>query len=208
MSKAPYLTVALIVAGLAPNLNADSLWDRRDPNTAYLFNDLNARRLGDVLTILVEETTGSDSQEKREMAKATAANMAFSGNGSTSSLGQVLRSFADDFGLNSSSNRTFDGKANTTIDRKFTDRMSVIVVAVLPNGNIVIEGLPPAHDHPRNADPAPSRHRPSRRHRPVQHRAIAVHRRTFASPTKGKGPESTYTNQGWGGRIFNKLWPF
>ena len=24
----------------------------------------------------------------------------------------------------------------------------------------------------------------------------------------GRGPESSYTNQGWGGRIFNKIWPF
>jgi flagellar L-ring protein precursor FlgH len=24
---------------------------------------------------------------------------------------------------------------------------------------------------------------------------------------EGRGPESAYTNQGWGGRIFNKLWP-
>ena len=25
---------------------------------------------------------------------------------------------------------------------------------------------------------------------------------------EGRGPESTSTNQNWGGRIFNKLWPY
>ena len=207
MRKSSGLIAVLLAAALADNLRADSLWDRRDPNTAYMFNDYRARRVGDVLTILVEESTGSDSQEKREMGKQTAASLSTSGNGSSSALGQALRSFSYDFGLNSASNRTFDGKANSTIDRKFNDRLSVIVVAVLPNGNIVVEGvrqrmitremrtlrvfgvLRPADIGPFNT---------------VQSQYIANLRITY----EGRGPESSYTNQGWGGRIMNKLWPY
>jgi flagellar L-ring protein precursor FlgH len=197
----------LLLAAVPPAVRADDIWDRRSPYVAYMFQDYRARKVGDVLTILVEELTGSDAQEKREMDKKTASGMAFDGNGSSSSLGQALRSFAYDLELNSASNRKFDGKANSTIDRKFTDRLSVIVVAVLPNGNLVVEGtrqrmitremrtlrvfaiVRPADIGPYNTIPS---------------QYLANLRMYY----EGRGPESSYTNQGWGGRIINKLWPF
>jgi flagellar L-ring protein precursor FlgH len=198
----------LLSAFLLPDrLCADNLWDRRDPYNSHLFYDYRARRVGDILTISIDETTGSDAQEIRAMEKNTNADMSFGGKGSSTALGKVLRSFAFDLDLNSSSARKFDGKNNSTIDRKFTDRMSVMVVAVLPNGNIVFEGcrqrlitrelrtlritgiVRPADINGDNV---------------VQSQFIA---NLFVS-YEGRGPESAYTNQGWGGRIVNKLWPF
>ena len=192
---------------LTGTLRADDIWDRRDPNLAYMFNDYRARRVGDVLTILIEESTGFDAQEKRELGKVTKTNMAASGNGSSSSLGTVLRSFGADFGLNSNSNRTMDGKANSTIDRKFTDRLSVVVVAILPNGNIVVEGVRQrmitremrtlrVFGIVRPGDIGPAN---------TVHSQYIANLRFFY---EGRGPESSYTNQGWGGRIMNKLWPY
>ena len=207
MRRCPWLTVLLVATATPVIVRADDIWDRRDPNMAYLFHDYRARRVGDVLTISVEESTGADSQEKREMDKKTAAGMAINGKGSSTALGQALRSFAYDLDLNSTSKRSFDGKANSTIDRKFTDRLSVVVVAVLPNGNLVVEGtrqrmitremrtlrvfgiLRPADIGPFNT---------------VQSQYIANLRIFY----EGRGPESSFTNQGFGGRIFNKLWPY
>jgi flagellar L-ring protein precursor FlgH len=199
------LALTLTVA-FPPLLPAQTLWDRRDPNVSEMFTDLRARRVGDVLTVLIEETTGSDSQEKREMGKATNATSSTSGSGSTSALGQALRSFGFGLDLANSSNRTFDSKANSTIDRKFTDRMSFVVIDVQPNGNLVVQGcrqrmitremrtlrltgiVRPADIGPNNI---------------VQSFYIA----NLYISYEGRGPESTSTNQNWGGRVFNKLWP-
>jgi len=208
MLKQWMILATLLSAFLLPDkLCADNLWDRRDPNSSHLFYDYRARRVGDILTILIEETTGSDAQEKREMDKTTSSGMKFGGKGSTSALGEVLRSFAYDMDLSSASNRKFDGKNNSSIDRRFTDRISVMVVAVMPNGNVVFEGcrqrlisrelrtlrisgiVRPADINGENV---------------VQSQYIA---NLFVS-YEGRGPESAYTNQGWGGRIVNKLWPF
>jgi flagellar L-ring protein precursor FlgH len=205
-----FWVIALIVAGAAPSAlpaQTQTLWDRRDPSVAEMFNDLRARHVGDVLTVLIEETTGSDAQEKREMGKNTNAKSSTSGSGTTSSLGQVLRSFGFSLDLGASSERTFDSKANSTIDRKFTDRMSFVVVGVQPNGNLIVEGcryrmisremrmlrlsgiVRPADIGPNNT---------------VQSHYIA----NLYFSYEGRGPESTSTNQNWGGRIFNKLWPY
>jgi flagellar L-ring protein precursor FlgH len=199
-------SILALTAALPATSFADTIWDRRDPNMINLYADFKARKVGDVITIAIEELTGSDSQEKREMEKKTSGNMNVNGTGSTSSLGQALRSFGYALDLNSSSQRNFDGKANTTIDRKFTDRMSVVVVAVHPNGNLVIEGVRqrmitremrtlrvvgivrPVDIGPYNV---------------VQSQYIGNLRITY----EGRGQESSYMNQGWGNRILNKLWP-
>jgi flagellar L-ring protein FlgH len=207
MNKKFCLVPLLLLATAPDRLCADNLWDRRDPNTSHLFYDYRARRVGDVLTVVIEEVTGSDAQEKREMEKKTNANSSTSGNGSTSALGAVLRSFGYELNLDSSSERKFDGKANTTINRNFNDRLSVIVTAVMPNGNLVVEGyrqrmiaremrtlrvmgiVRPADIGPFNS---------------VQSQYLANLHISY----DGRGPESSYTNQGWGGRIWNKLWPY
>jgi flagellar L-ring protein FlgH len=196
-----------LTAAFPPLLPAQTLWDRRDPSVSEMFNDMRARHVGDVLTVHIEETTGSDSQEKREMGKNTNATSSTSGSGSTSALGQVLRSFGFGFDLAASSQRTFDSKANSTIDRKFTDRMTFVVIDVQPNGNLVVQGcrtrmitremrtlrltgiVRPADIGPNNI---------------VQSFYIA----NLYISYEGRGPESTSTNQNWGGRIVNKLWPY
>ncbi|HWY86101.1 MAG TPA: flagellar basal body L-ring protein FlgH, partial [Gemmataceae bacterium] len=59
----------------AAQLGAQTLWDRREPNMSTLFHDYRARNVGDVLTVFIEETTGFDAQEKREMDKKTSSDM-------------------------------------------------------------------------------------------------------------------------------------
>ena len=105
-----------------------------------MFHDFRARNVGDVLTVFIEESTGFDAQEKREMEKKTNAGINHNGTGSTSGLAGVLRSFGYALDLNTGSNRKFEGNNNSSIDRKFTDRMSFIVVNVMPNGNLIVEG--------------------------------------------------------------------
>ncbi len=203
----PGLCFGLLIAATLPQtVLAQTIWDRRDPNMANLFKDYRARSVGDILTISIEESTGFEGQEKREMDKKTGATATVGGKGSSSALGQTLRSFAYDLDLQSASQRKFDGKANSTIDRKFTDRLSVVVIGVTPNGNLVVEGCKQRmiaremrtlriYGLVRPADIGPANI--------VQSQFVADLRVVY----EGRGPESSYTNQGWGGRIFNKVWP-
>lgn len=205
--KSKFWLTAMLVALVAPaGLKGDNLWDRRDPNMANLFKDFRARMIGDLLTISIEENTGFEGMEKREMEKKTAANGQFNTSGNSSALGQVLRGFGADFSLDNSSQRKFDGKANSTIDRRFTDRLTVVVIGVMPNGNLIVEGFRQRviaretrtlriYGIVRPADIGPANI--------VQSQFVADLRVFY----DGRGPESSYTNQGWGGRIFNKLWP-
>ena len=122
---------------------ADSLWDRRDPRYAYLFQDNRARSIGDVLTITISETTVTNDQDARNLNRTTSGSgqvtffdrLRTPAGGTPGTAGQTL--------LQSPSQQTamtFAGSSQATTNRVFTDSLAVTVVDVLPNGNLVLEG--------------------------------------------------------------------
>ena len=132
----------VLVAGLvsAGYVCADSIWQRGVPNSAYLFVDTSRRRVGDLLTIAVQETTGIDDNDQHQMEKDTNTSGLFNFNGSTTG-NKTSPVAAAAFTAQAGSSRSFNGSAKYTSDRNFTDNMTVMVIEVQPNGNLVIEGF-------------------------------------------------------------------
>lgn len=187
---------------------ADSIWDRRDQRSGYLFMDNRARRVGDTLTVIVNETTDATNTEQRKLQKDTAVSGKFNFAGSTGSgSGGTGKAAAASVSADNSSDRSFQGSAQFQSNRQLLDQMQVTVVDILPNGNLVIEGFrrrvvsnetrwmrvsgtvrPNDIDIPNN----------------ISSQLIA----NFNIVYEGGGVESRFTNQGWVGRITNKLWPY
>jgi flagellar L-ring protein precursor FlgH len=193
-----FLTVLASVGATAPIGRADSIWDRRDPRYAYLFEDNRARHIGDLITVAIAESTVNNEQDQRTMAKTTSAT-------ATLQTGAAAAGTAPLF--NSSSNRQFSGNAQLITNRVFTDQMAAIVVDIMPNGNLVIEGyrsrVVSGEERVlritgivRQADIANGNVVPSN--------MVANFRISYL----GRGPESRFSNQNYAGRIFNRLWPF
>jgi flagellar L-ring protein precursor FlgH len=195
-----------LVAGFTPLARADSIWERRDTRSAYLFVDSRARRVGDVLTIVVREITDIDNREKRALDKSNETSGNFLMNGKTT--GNVSsKSTAAEFNASGGSSRSFDGKAEFSSQRELVDRITVTVMDVLPNGNLVIEGsrrrivagdervlrlsgvVRPIDIGPGNV---------------VESQFIA----NFQVAVEGKGVETKFTNQGWLSKIANHIWPW
>ena len=78
MNQRTLILTAVLAAAAPPSCfaQAESMWARRDPKTAYLFYDYRARQVGDLLTIVVSESTEIDNQESRELNKQTQTNFA------------------------------------------------------------------------------------------------------------------------------------
>ncbi|MDW8242233.1 MAG: flagellar basal body L-ring protein FlgH [Thermogemmata sp.] len=110
--------------------DCDSIWDRRHSRYAYLFQDNNARNIGDVLTVVISENTVIQEQDKRDLEKNSQSNANITLGNTQSSL-QIIQN---------NSNLTFAGSANNTTNRQLSDRITVVVVDVLPNNNLVVEG--------------------------------------------------------------------
>ncbi|QFY90356.1 flagellar basal body L-ring protein FlgH [Magnetovirga frankeli] len=95
------------------------------------FEDLRARRVGDLLTVrLVEKTSGSKVAE-------TAADKTSS---TTVGVPNVLGMSPDKLSASMSSTHAFDGSGDSKQSNSLSGEITVTVVEVLPNGNMMIRG--------------------------------------------------------------------
>jgi flagellar L-ring protein precursor FlgH len=195
----------LMVATAGPSM-ADSLWQRRDPAVGYITQDNRARKIGDLLTVVINENTNVDNKDKREMEKSTTTSNVFNFGGKTASDG-ASRSASASTNFSNDSTREFEAKADYKSDRRFLDRMTVVVVDVLPNNILVVEG------YRQRIISGESR---TLRMRGLI-RIIDVNANNtvpssmignFQVEVIGRGYESAYTNPGWFGQIMNQIWPF
>lgn len=198
------LTVGAAIA--ASEGRADSIWDRRDPTRAYLFVDSRARRVGDLLTIVIREATDIDEKEKRALEKTTESGGLFKYNAKATD-GAGSHGASMDFDASGSSTRKFDGKSEFSSQRELEDRMTVTVVDVLPNGNLLIEG-----SRRRVISGEQRLLRVSGMVRPIDIAAGNIVESQFVAnfqlDYRGKGAQSKFTNQGWLNRVVNHVWPF
>jgi flagellar L-ring protein precursor FlgH len=210
-----WLLVLPVAAGAAAPAVADSIWDRRDPRYAFLFQDNRARQIGDVLTVNVTENTVATENETRALDKGNNAsgNVQFSGSSSAGSGGGAGggggggRTGALSFNLTDAFRRRFNGTAQFTAGRLFTDRIAVTVVDVMPNGNLVIEGYRTrvvAGEERVLRLTGVVRQQDVGLGNAVASAAIANLRISYL----GRGPASRSVNQNYFGRVMNLLWPF
>ncbi len=105
---------------------ARSLW--RD-NSWGIYSDRKARGVGDILTIIINESTTQTAAKSRSNSKSGSVNLG-SGTGIFHFLAAASAGGSDSF--------TAEGSATDT--SQFLGQVTVTVVEILPNGNFIIEG--------------------------------------------------------------------
>lgn len=99
-----------------------------------LFEDRRARMVGDVLTIQLQEKTSA-----RQSSTST-IDRSGSTKGAIGALPFLSASRLSKLGAEGSSSNAFEGKGETGSDNLFTGTITVTVIEVLPNGNMVVSG--------------------------------------------------------------------
>ena len=94
-----------------------------------LYADKKARNVGDILTIVINETTTQTATKSRTNSKSGSVNVG---------TGTGIFDFIKAFSASGSDNWQADGTALDT--NRFSGQITVTVVEVLPNDNMVIEG--------------------------------------------------------------------
>jgi flagellar L-ring protein precursor FlgH len=197
---------ALGSCGLAELASGQSLFERRSRNQIDQYRDYAARNRGDTLSILIVESTDVENRDERIMDKS---GQSTSSQGFNYGVGGDLGDVAGNaiLGSDTSNTRGFTGDAEFRSERAITDRFSVTVVDVLPNGNLVVEGTRSVSVQNdvrrltltgvvRQYDILPGNNVPSY--------LVADLRLTLDAA----GAEQAFTSQGWLSEKFNRLWPF
>ncbi len=135
--KYSLIALALITTAISTaqqtgeKVNPGSLYQKGAPNVLV---DQVARREGDIITILIEEQSLSTFAASTQATKEDSSRINAS----------FFLGFLDDLfrplttGLGASSSVSGDGSTQQT--GRMSARMSAVVKAVLPNGNMIIEG--------------------------------------------------------------------
>lgn len=132
---------ATLVLGLAPAAPGMAWLDRR-PGSIYdvnrggisLIADKIAHRPGDLVTVIIAESTDVKNTEASDFSKSTNLDYAMTEMQVMDSLFQTLPSIAAE------SEDGFSGSATYTKKGDFSARLTAIVTDVMPSGNMVIEG--------------------------------------------------------------------
>jgi len=201
--KMTVLLAAAVVLGLGPSLQAGSIWAKRDHNMKTLYADDVARNIGDILTIMIAEDSKVDNKAKRDLQKETARSSEFNGRLNIDDMVPSMPGFT----MDATSANELKSKADYKDERSFVDRVTVVVVDILPNGNLVVIGT-----RDRNIAGDVQKIEVTGIVRPsdiafdntVKSEQVA----NFQIVTKNAGVAAPYTRTGWLGRVFDVLWPW
>ena len=130
----PYFTPIPAEAETEPMVQTGSLFDAYNSNDLY--SDKKAVRVGDIITVMLNESTQASKSAKTESGKATdiALNPLVGLGGKNVNIGgQSIK-----LGLKSDSSYKGDAKSNQS--NSLSGNISVNVMRVLPNGNLMIRG--------------------------------------------------------------------
>jgi len=201
-SRIGVIMMAAVLCASAP-LDAGSIWAKRDTSLHAIYADDVARNIGDVLTVIISEDSKVDNKAKRDLQKETDRSSAFNGE---LNIDHILPSIPG-FTMNAESTNEMKSKADYKDERTYEDRVSVVVVDILPNGNLVVIG---SRDRSIAGDvqtiEVSGIVRPSdvAFNNTIKSEQVA----NFQIVTRNSGVSAPYVRTGWLGRIFDSLWPW
>jgi len=102
-------------------------------STRSLFTDIKAGQVGDILTVLIYEQSRASNQVSNKTEKSSGFDL-------STGPGTGKLDFIPTFGLKSGSKSTHDGKGENLRNGSLRAKMSVTVMEVKPNGDLIIEG--------------------------------------------------------------------
>lgn len=200
------LPATIVVVGSQQSVEAQGLFARRSSMMYDQHRAITATRKGDLLTVMINEATDVENIDLRSMDKAgNAVATADLNYGLGAGLGGAQGTAT--VNQNSTSLRNFSGDSEFRSERQFNDRFAVVVIDVLPNGNLVVAGkrniavqgdsrkltltgvVRPFDLLPGNAVPS---------------HLVA----NLNIELEGQGPEQKFVNQGWFSKRMNRIWPF
>ena len=120
------LVASFLLSTSGATVEAKSLWV---DSQWGMFADKKARDVGDILTIIISESTTQTATKSRSNSKSGSTTLG-AGTGIFHFLAAASASGSDSFEA--------DGSARDT--NSFSGRITVTVVEVLPNDNMIIEG--------------------------------------------------------------------
>lgn len=169
-----------------------------------LFSDVSAKRVGDVITVILQENTAAKKSSSTKTKKDSSVDMTV-----PTILGAaVTKNGLDLLSAELDTKRKFDGSGDAAQSNSLTGRITVTVSEVLANGHLIVQG-----EKRLTLNQGGESIRFSGIVRPADIRSDnTVNSASVANAEiiySGTGTIADANTAGWGTRIFNSAWwPF
>ncbi len=198
--------LAVYVMGMfaAGPVTAGSIYSKKNQTAKGVFSDDKAGKIGDVLTIIISENTKIDNKVKRDLEKTTTNELDF--NGDNAKIDHIIPSVPS-LKFQAESSKSLNGKSDYKDERKFEDRITVVVVDVHPNGNLVVMGTREREvggDKQIIQASGIVQPRDISYDNSIRSEQVA----NFKLFSINEGVTKSYNEPGWLGKIVDFLWPF
>ena len=196
------MIVMTLVFGTA--CRAGSIWAKRAQTSKALYADDKANQIGDLLTIIINEDHKVDNKVKRDLSRSSGRELGIGAK--DISVEHVLPSVPE-VNIDLQSSKSLQGKSDYKDERSIEDQITVVVVDIHPNGNLVVIGTRSRDvNNDKQIIQVSGIVRPSdivfgntvRSERVANFQLVAI----------SEGVSESYNNPGWLGKIFDKIWPF
>jgi flagellar L-ring protein precursor FlgH len=132
------MLATLVLSMQLTDLAADSLW--KSDATTPICSDKKAHAIGDIITILIQESNTATRQNSTSTAHKSSISAAISSFIYGPSASGLLTKGGTLPAMSMANTTTHDGSGQINNQATITDRISVKVIDVLPNGNLIVEG--------------------------------------------------------------------
>jgi len=134
---AAFALLLFLLIALVPAARADSLWPSDPQGARSMFADRKASAKGDILTIIVAESAVAQSSQNKSSNRESSLEDAVS-----RFLFPKLGAHKGEMpGLSTAGKASNSGGGDVSNSQTLSSRAAVTVTDVLPNGNLVIEGV-------------------------------------------------------------------
>lgn len=174
-----------------------------DGHAKTWFEDIKARQVGDILTVILDEKTDASKQASTGITKENTTSIS-----APTVLGQDVTLNGDPLSTSLESANDFSGQADSSQSNKLRGSITVTVSQVLPNGNMLVQGekwiaINQGDEYVRLSGIV----------RPVditpQNSVLSTQVGNAQITYRGKGAPAEANTMGWLARFFNTpLWPF
>ncbi len=203
-----HLMIPVLLA-CAVGLHAESLFKAETLADGTLYSDQVARRAGDLITILVKETTSISERTKTENKRENTIDAAISLIPGTNQVPAAVGTASAGKlpALKAASNKEFKGEGKVEAEGEVKAVITGRVIDVLDNGNLLVEGRRLVRV---NKDTKTILITGIIRTADIQanNTVLSEKLHNFQVSIEGEGPMTRSNHEGWLGEILDILWPF
>ncbi len=185
--------------------SSGSIWQS---TSGGMTEDVKARRRGDIITIVISETSSASKQANTGTSRDSSSSAGITNLLGLENKGIMANNFADlSKILNATSSSAFKGSGSTSRKEDLNATITARVIDVLPNGNLIIEGrrnIKVNEEDQIIVLEGTVRSRDIAQDNTINSIYVADARISYS----GRGILSDRQSPGWLMNFFDKIWPF